>query len=164
MKRFIPRIALLPLYALLCQACNTSYVDLGLPSGTLWKATDEKGGFYTYDDAVSKYGSQLPTESQFQELIDYCTWTWTGHGCRVVGPNGKSITFRAKGHKGTARGSFSGFHGGLYNVGRCGCYWSSTLNEWIKGDALALIFGPTSEWLRVTTDDRRCGFSVRLVK
>jgi hypothetical protein len=52
----------------------------------------------------------------------------------------------------------------LYDVGRCGCYWSSTLNEKITGDALALMFGPTSEWLRVITDDRRCEFSVRLVK
>ena len=166
MKKNIPLTLITILFvAILCQSCNSGYVDLGLPSGTLWKTNDEKGGFFTYDDAVSQFGSQLPTKSQFQELIDHCTWTWTGKGCKVVGPNGKSITFRAKGHKGTARNSFSGFDGGkLSNVGRCGCYWSSTSNEWTKGDALALIFGPTSEWLRITTDDRRCGFSVRLVQ
>lgn len=37
---------------------NAGYVDLGLPSGTLWKNKNEEG-FYTYDDAVSKFGSKF---------------------------------------------------------------------------------------------------------
>lgn len=28
------------------------YVDLGLPSGTLWKAKNEKGKYYTYEKAM----------------------------------------------------------------------------------------------------------------
>ena len=32
----------------------TGYVDLGLPSGTLWKDKNENG-FFTYDEAVSRF-------------------------------------------------------------------------------------------------------------
>ena len=41
------------------------YVDLGLPSGTKWKSTNEIGGnngFYTYDEAISAFGDKLPTK------------------------------------------------------------------------------------------------------
>ena len=87
--------------ALMCfmaLSMNAQYVDLGLPSGTKWKSTNEPG-FYTYDQAVSNYGNKLPVEWQFQELIDYCEWTWTGKGYKVVGPNNKFIFFPVLGHR-----------------------------------------------------------------
>ena len=40
------------------------YVDLGLPSGILWKANNESG-FYDYDSAVNKYGNKLPTHEHW---------------------------------------------------------------------------------------------------
>ncbi|HJJ45480.1 MAG TPA: hypothetical protein O0Y17_00165 [Methanocorpusculum sp.] len=43
------------------------YVDLGLPSGTLWKDKNESGGFYTYDEAMKAFGNNLPTMEQFEE-------------------------------------------------------------------------------------------------
>ena len=49
----------------------TGYVDLGLPSGTLWKGKNE-GGWYTYEEAISMFGNLLPTKEQFEELIN--TW------------------------------------------------------------------------------------------
>ena len=72
------------------QAELQKFVDLGLPSGTLWKNVNEDTR-YTYDDAVSKFGKKMPTKQQFEELINKCTWTWTGNACRVTGPNGNSI-------------------------------------------------------------------------
>ncbi len=74
------------------------YVDLGLPSGTKWKATNEtnpndENNLYRYNEAKEKYGSGLPTKQQLEELKDNCQWIWndTRKGCKVVGPNGKSI-------------------------------------------------------------------------
>lgn len=93
------------------------YVDLGLPSRTLWKATNESG-LYDYSDAVGSFGSKLPTQAQFQELKDYCTWNKTNSGYKVIGPNDKFIILPA-----------SGYCDCDYNVkevGVSGYYWSST--------------------------------------
>ena len=92
------------------------YVDLGLPSGTLWKDKNESGGFYTYDEAMSKFGNELPTKEQFEELKSSCKWTWTGNGYKVVSPSGASITLPAAGYRDCYRD---------YNVGSEGYYWSS---------------------------------------
>lgn len=66
------------------------YIDLGLPSGTLWKATNESG-YYKYDDAMNKFGNNMPSQEQWQELIDYCTWTRLKSGFKITGKNGKDI-------------------------------------------------------------------------
>ena len=55
------------------------FVDLGLPSGTNWKSQSEADA-YTYAYAVRYYDGFLPTSGQFEELINYCKWTWTGRG------------------------------------------------------------------------------------
>ena len=68
-----------------------SYVDLGLPSGTKWSSENEKIGLVTSDVAMSKFYKNLPTRSQWQELLDECTWKWSNKGYVVTGPNGKSI-------------------------------------------------------------------------
>lgn len=67
------------------------YVDLGLPSKTLWKNKNETGGLYTYDQAIKKFGNSVPTQKQWEELINFCQWNWMGKGYNIVGPNGKSI-------------------------------------------------------------------------
>ena len=72
------------------------YIDLGLPSGTLWVDTNEEG-YYTFDDAVEKYGNCLPTKEQLEELKTQCQWEWTGAGYKVTGPNGNSIVLSAAG-------------------------------------------------------------------
>lgn len=94
------------------------FVDLGLSSGTLWKDKNEEGGFYTYDQAISKFGDKLPTKEQLEELKNSCQWTWTGNGYKVVGPNGQSIVLPAAGYR------YCG--GDVSNVGSFGYYWSST--------------------------------------
>lgn len=78
------------------------YVDLGLPSGTWWKKNDEEGT-YQYHKAIERFGEDLPTKKQCEELIDFCKWSAT---CQkspesskrkytfiAEGPNGNKIEF-----------------------------------------------------------------------
>lgn len=126
------------------------YVDLDLPSGTLWKSTNEKGGFYYYNDAVSKFGDKLPTRAQWEELKEMCTWTWTGKGYKVTGDNGKYIILPAAG---------CSLSGGLYQIGSHGYYWSSTPNSSLKAWFLSF----DSDVVFMYSDYRFIGRSVRLV-
>ena len=102
------------------QAELLKYVDLGLPSGTCWRNSNEGGdnARYTYNEAVRRFGNKLPTKQQLEELKNKCTWTWTGSGYKVIGPNGNSIYLPAAGGRNCA-----GYVGG---VGTNGEYWSST--------------------------------------
>lgn len=106
------------------------YTDLGLPSGTIWKNFNATG-FYTYDEAVSQFGSRLPSKEQWEELKAECQWSWTGSGYKVTGPNGNSITLPAAGYRVC--------YGSVGSVGSCGYYWSSTPGD--SEDAWYLVFG-----------------------
>jgi len=130
------------------------YVDLGLPSGTLWKNANEGGDYarYTYDEAVSRFGNKLPTKQQLEELKNKCTWTWTGNGYKVTGPNGNYITLPAAGCR-----YCNGYVGG---VGTNGGYWSSTPTD--LGNAWSLLFNKGGVTMY---GEYRCyGYSVRLVQ
>ena len=143
------------LFAVLFAACdNRQYVDLGLPSGTLWRDENEGGDYarYTYDEAVSKFGNKLPTKEQLEELKNQCTWTWTGSGYKVVGPNGNSIYLPAAGDR------YCG--GDVYGVGSYGDYWSSTPD----GSDGAYYLSFNSDGVGVDGYDRCYGQSVRLVQ
>ena len=90
------------------------YVDLGLPSGTLWKKNTE--GQMHYNTAMHKYGSaQIPTKQQWEELQKQCKWEWIDQGVwieqygerykesgdcyyRVSGKNGNYIILMANGY------------------------------------------------------------------
>ncbi len=132
-------------------AGSKDYVDLGLPSGTLWKSTNEKG-FYTYNQAQEKFSGQLPTKEQLLELKEKCQWTREGSDYRVTGPNGNSIVLPAAGAR-NCREKVTG-------VGTYGYYWSGTRG----GSKLsyALRFG--SKGKDVEQYSLCFGFSVRLVK
>lgn len=71
-------------------AVEPVFVDLGLPSGTLWKSHDEPG-FFSQSAKDSLYAGQLPTVLQFYELWTECTWTREQLGYRVEGKNGNHI-------------------------------------------------------------------------
>lgn len=128
-----------------------NFIDLGLPSGTLWAESNEEG-FYTFDEAVEKYSNNMPTNEQLGELKDYCKWEWMGDGYKITGHNGNAITLPAAG----IRSCFSG----VYYVGLCGFYWSSTPDD--SYDAWSLFFDSSD----VIADYSylRYGLSVRLVK
>ena len=105
------------------------YVDLGLPSGTFWKFTDEEG-FYNYDEAKRLFGNKMPSMRQWKELIDYCAWIYFDDKTSVMvqGPNGNRITLHFKGQR-----IVSSMMYGLSAVGELMCsdgfYWSSTSNS-----------------------------------
>jgi hypothetical protein len=128
------------------------YVDLGLPSGTLWKRQNEYG-FYTYEQALNRFGNKLPERHHFLELINECTWIWMDdYGYKVVGPNGNSITLPAAG--------FRNCDGDVHHVGAGGNYWSSTPFD--SDSAWSFIFNSSGVYMNL---DYHCnGLSVRLVQ
>ena len=82
---------------------KTTYVDLGLPSGTLWSADYEKDDsgllFLSYERAAS---SKLPTKEQWNELISHCEWEYNArddafYWAKVIGPNGNILQFKRTG-------------------------------------------------------------------
>lgn len=132
------------------------WVDLGLPSGTLWKSSNETNpdrdlDVYTYDEAMQKFGNQLPTKEQCEELKNNCQWTWTGNGYNVTGPNGNSIFLLAAGYSDATVCE--------YYVGMLGVYWSSTSGD--SEIAWYLYFG--SSGVRMGINYRGICQSVRLV-
>ena len=115
-----------------------SYVDLGLPNGTLWATCNvganepEGGGWGTQwierDYATTNWGTdwRTPTRNDWDELIDNTTAIWTISngvgGMRFTGSNGNSIFLRA------------------FNDTNEGLYWSKTSISSTK--AYALHFSP----------------------
>lgn len=89
------------------------YVDLALPSGNAWakvnygaSAETDYGTYLdwnNYNVVSQSWGSnwKTPTRANFQELINYCTWTWESrdgvNGYKVTGKNGNSIFLPAAG-------------------------------------------------------------------
>lgn len=79
------------------------YVDLGLPSGTLWASDYVKDGedvlFLPYPEAL-KYN--IPTEEQVDELEKFCEISIECDGSNktyvILGPNGNAITFKGYGY------------------------------------------------------------------
>ena len=136
------------------EAEKLRYIDLGLSSGTKWRNSNEGGdnAYYTYNEAVSKFGNKLPTKEQLEELKNQCTWTWTGSGYKVMGPNGNSIYLPAAGSRYCI--------GGVYDVGSYGRYWSSTP---IGSDYAYYLFFK-SDYVSMDSNNRCSGQSVRLVQ
>lgn len=139
MKKFIHRqlflLAVLVAFAatslngVFAQSTNTTqkkansqsdFIFLALPSGTVWKMSNEEG-FYTYEEAQKKFGAKLPTKKQWQELIDCCSWTWTGKGYKVTDKKGTSIYIPANGYK-------SSF-GNLLGKDENAFYWALSPND-----------------------------------
>lgn len=79
---------------------NTEYVDLGLPSGTLWAndyvRLNNRIRYFSYDSALML---KLPTNEQWSELVSKCHWEFKGaqnknqRHLKCIGPNGNSISF-----------------------------------------------------------------------
>lgn len=138
---------------------SDKYVNLGLRSMTLWKKTNEvntadsSNGFYTYDEAVAAFGSNLPTKDQFEELLQSCEWNWVDAGYYiVVGRNKNHITMPANG--------FYDCMGEFCYPRTYGFYWSSTPANSEK--AWYLNFYSKEVYMY---KDKRCfANSVRLVK
>ncbi len=104
---------------------------------------------------VSGDGSRMPTDDEFQELIENCTWTWTVksgvNGYKVTGPNGNSIFLPAAGYR---------YGSGVDLVQYNGYYWSAT--SYYSNYAYYLYFD--SDEAGMGHNYRYYGQSVRLVK
>lgn len=90
-------------------------------------AIGDIGGDEQHDVARIVRGGhwKMPTQADYQELVDNCAWTWTTlrgvKGYKVVSPkNGNSIFLPAVGWR---IGSV------WYSRGESGCYWSATREE-----------------------------------
>ena len=131
---------------------NASFGDNGF--------TDNKTTLDPEDDAahVNWGGSwRMPTNTEWQELQDNCTWTWTTqngiNGYRVNSKtNSNSIFLPAAGYRYDTR---------LNGVGDYGYYWSSSLYEYHPGNAWSLGF--ISDYVDGSRRSRYFGQSVRPV-
>ena len=112
------------------------------------------------DAATANLGSpwRMPTEKEYDELVDHCTWTWTTQdgvkGYEVKSKkNGNSIFLPAAGHRTGSE---------LKDADSKGFYWSSSLNTGKSYHARDLYFysgGPG--W---SFNSRYFGFPVRPVR
>ena len=138
------------------------YVDLGLSSGTKWKATNEKNpadaeyDFFTFDEAVATFGNKLPSRVQCEELISSCEWTWQGNGYKVVGPNGKFIILPASGYQSC--------EGNVDAVGMEGGVWSSESIDDSYARSLGFAYFDGFSDINMGGARRCTGSSVRLVQ
>lgn len=101
-------------------------------------------------------GWRIPTKDEWEELKSKCTWTWVTpiliKGCKVTGPNGKSIFLPAQGL----------LYGDTYNgLGARGCYWSSSLDIEYPQESYRMQFG--ADYSYCSSDDRFFGMTVRPV-
>ena len=143
---------------------ETGFVDLGLPSGTLWKAHTETG-LYTYQEANDKFVSEeenLPTYEQLFELKQECQWGRTDTGYELLGPNGNSITFSAEGYV-DCGGTHHYVNGGagIFGTETIGMIWSSTPTDADK--AYSMGIGTYNAGI-IQADECCYGRSVHLVK
>ena len=115
-----------------------------------------------WDAATANWGIlwRMPTQDEFQELIDSCTWTWTWtvnslvyYGYKVTSNvNGNSIYLPAAGYRnGTS----------LSNAGSYGYYWSSTPYSSNTNNAYNLYFYSSNHSMH--HNNRYYGRSVRPV-
>ena len=78
---------------------KTEFVDLGLPSGTLWakdyERADGKLHFLPFGQAKNY---SIPTLEQWEELCNKCEWVNNGNGFACIGINGNAIYFDFTGY------------------------------------------------------------------
>lgn len=79
---------------------DMEWVDLGLPSGTLWAKKDVEGKT-SFMVARRSYGSHVPSKTNAYELSKHCTKKWddSAHALVFTGPNGNTISFPCKENK-----------------------------------------------------------------
>ena len=128
-----------------CASLNQSWGDIG--------------GNSSRDAATANWGGdwRMPTEAEFEELLNNCTWEWTTQnsheGYKVTSKqNGQSIFLPAAGWRNGADKNY---------VGSYGSYWSSTPNASDPDHAYYLYFFEGSHG--VNWDFHYYGVSVRPV-
>ena len=133
-----------------------SVKDTVCPNGILAKE---------YDAATQIMGSEwrMPTQPELKELVDNTTNEWI-ENYNGTGVNGRKFTSKTDTSKYIfipAAGYCS--NGSVYNVGRDGSFWSSSLYD--GNHRLAFYFDNYLEWVHSYADEERYkGFVVRGVR
>ena len=120
---------------------------------------DKKNVLDPEDDVAHvKWGGdwRMPTETEYSELMNNCTWNWTTQngvtGYKITGSNGNSIFLPV-----------AGCYFGEYNIGNYPSYYSSS-SLYGNGSYFAYCLYIGSEnYYDYTVLERCCGFSVRPV-
>ena len=111
------------------------------------------------DVATAKLGdgARMPTETEWNELLDNTTSEWTTengvYGRRLTASNGKSLFLPAAGYRWGSE---------LYYAGEVGNYWSSSFDADDPDDAWVFLF--SSDGQGMNYDFRYGGLSVRPVR
>ncbi len=128
-------------------------------SKTYGKSMGDIKGNSQYDAARANWGGtwRLPTEAEYDELLENCPWTWTSqngvNGYKVTSKiNGKSIFLPAAGYR---------YRSSHRYAGEYGSYWSSTPYESNTNGYCHLYFFSGSHF--VYWDYRFSGQSIRPV-
>lgn len=147
------------------------FVDLGLPSGTLWATCnvgankpEDYGDYLSWDEGKTvdaKWGNgwQMPSKEQWEELVQNTKTVWTTrngvYGRLLTALNGNSLFLPAAGYR---RGNL------LIYAGSDGCYWSSSL--YAGGPDFARYFYFRSGYTTADSSgsSRGIGRSVRAVR
>ena len=144
--------------------CNGSYNTLTKYNGNSdYGSVDNKSLLDAEDDAAcANWGGnwRMPTETEWEELMEYCTWDWmdnynnTGIAGRLVtASNGNSIFLPAAGHK---------YNTGTQYVSSYCDYWSSSLSKG-NNPLNAYVGSSFSGGIYVADGGRDLGCSVRPV-
>lgn len=121
-------------------------------------------GSTTYDAAAALWGEgwRIPTKTQFQELVDNCTFEWTYlgriRGCKATSKiNGNYIFLPAAGQINSS--SSDPYPSSMHQLGR---YWASTPSKdshYYDADAILV----SESIVVVGTHERRIGLAIRPV-
>ena len=141
--------------------CNGTYNSLTKYNTNSDLGTvDNKTELEPADDAARQNwgGSwRMPTQSEFYELYEYCTWTWTTqnsvYGYKVTGSNGNWIFLPAAGYRGGTNLKYDGSYG---------YFWSSTPSPYDPSYA-SYLYLCSSGFSPSNYNDRCYGQSVRPV-
>ena len=124
---------------------------------TKYNATDGKTVLEPEDDAATvKLGSpwRMPTDNEFTELVDNCTWTWTTQD----GKNGYEV--KSKKNSNSIFLPATGFPDGSQLDS--GYYWSSSVSK--KVSNYAHLFGISSDQHKWGFATRCYGYTIRPVR
>jgi uncharacterized protein (TIGR02145 family) len=154
------------------------FVDMGLSSGLLWAETNVGaddctgyGNYYMWSEyrtATAAWtditGLDVPSQPQFQELIDACSQKITSVN-GVVGKlftsnnNGNTLFFPAAGYK-INIGEYDEFHGGY------GEYWTNTdagQDDQKKWRAYCYEYKTDGSWTELKAEEQTDKYSIRLI-
>lgn len=111
----------------------SDYVDLGLPSGTLWKYKMEPE-LYSWSEAKREFGEKLPKGVQMDELLTYCTQKEIVENniraLKLTGPNGNHIVLFPMGYEARdniyKNGQLIRTRGETWGISHCGFFLTSS--------------------------------------